>query len=62
MYCVVLDKVCLGRCKGGLRVQTMKEFDFSLVSKWCWRTKIDQGELWYKVLSHEFRVKTGLVQ
>jgi len=27
----------------------MREFNFALLGKWCWRMYGDQGNMWYKV-------------
>jgi len=34
----------------GLGVRRMREFNFALLGKWCWRMLVNKGGLWYTVL------------
>ncbi|AES99611.1 hypothetical protein MTR_5g082820 [Medicago truncatula] len=38
--------------KGAWRfgVRQLRELNFALLGKWCWRLLVDRGGLWYKVL------------
>jgi len=31
-------------------VRQLRELNFALIGKWCWRLLVDRGGLWYKVL------------
>jgi len=42
--------VCLQTEYGGLGVRQLKEFNFALLGKWCWRMLVDRGGFWYRVL------------
>jgi len=44
------NTVCLRKEYGGLGVRQLREFNWSLIGKWCWRLLVDKGGFWYRVL------------
>jgi hypothetical protein len=38
-----------------LRVRMIREFNLVLLSKWCWRLKIENRSLWYRTLVARYR-------
>jgi len=40
----------LNKVSGGLGVRQLKEFNVTLLGKWCWRMLVEGGGLWYRVL------------
>jgi len=42
--------VCLQKEYGGLGVRQLREFNYALLGKWCWRMLVDRGDFWYRVL------------
>jgi hypothetical protein len=44
------DTICSKKENGGLGVRRIREFNFALLGKWCWRMKVEKMSLWYKVL------------
>ena len=37
--------ICLSKENGGLGVMQLREFNLSLLGKWCWRLLVDRGGL-----------------
>jgi hypothetical protein len=44
----------MGKEHGGLRVRQMREFNITLLGKWCWRLLVDRGGMWYRVLAARY--------
>jgi len=36
------DSICMSKEVGGLGVKRLKEFNISLLAKWCWRCLVDR--------------------
>jgi hypothetical protein len=53
------DKICREREEGGLGVRRIREFNFSLLGKWCWRLYVNQDCLWFKVLVAKYGLEDG---
>jgi len=56
--------LCLPSEEGGLGVRRLREFNVSLLEKWCWRMLVDKEGLWYRVLKARYgevggRLKEG---
>jgi hypothetical protein len=56
-----MGKVCLEKESGGLRVRRVKEFNLSLLGKWCWRLFNEPKRLWCKVLKAKYGSRNGQV-
>jgi hypothetical protein len=56
-----MGKVCLEKESGGLRVRRVKEFNLSLLGKWCWRLFNEPKRLWCKVLKAKYGSRDGQV-
>ena len=41
--------ICSRRELGGLGVRRLREFNVSLLGKWCWRLLVERGSLWHRV-------------
>jgi hypothetical protein len=55
------DKVCQNKENGGLGVRRVREFNLSLLGKWCWRMLVDHEGLWFKVLVAKYGLEDGSV-
>ncbi|KAK2414519.1 hypothetical protein QL285_037103 [Trifolium repens] len=55
------DKICLDKEYGGLGVRKVKEFNISLLGKWCWRLLQEPESLWFKVLAAKYGMRDGQV-
>jgi hypothetical protein len=44
-----------------LGVRRIRDFNYALLGKWCWRLLIDRDSLWYRVLSARYGVEDGRV-
>lgn len=57
------DSVCQSKEDGGLGVRRLREFNLSLLGKSCWRSLVEKGGLWYRVLMARYgeggRLKEG---
>jgi len=53
--------VCSRKKVGGLGVRRIREFNFALLGKWCWRLLVDRECLWFRVLSARYGVEGGQV-
>jgi hypothetical protein len=42
-----------------LGVRRLREFNISLLGKWCWRMLVDKGGLWYHVLKARYGEEGG---
>jgi len=42
--------VCLQKEFGGLEVRQLREFNYALLGKWCWRMLVDRCGFWHRVL------------
>ncbi|KAJ9555882.1 hypothetical protein OSB04_010496 [Centaurea solstitialis] len=47
---------------GGLNVGSLKESNWSLLCKWWWRFRVEEGALWVKVIKSIFGEDGGLVK
>lgn len=43
----------------GSRFKKIREFNLSLLHKWCWRLRQEKRCLWYSVLASRYGVKGG---
>jgi len=41
--------VCLQKEYGGLGVRQLRELNYALLGKWCWRMLVDWGDFWYGI-------------
>ncbi|GAU41975.1 hypothetical protein TSUD_306810 [Trifolium subterraneum] len=55
------DKICLDKEHEGLGVRRVKEFNISLLGKWCWRLLQEPESLWVQVLAAKYGMKDGQV-
>ncbi|GAU50741.1 hypothetical protein TSUD_99110 [Trifolium subterraneum] len=55
------DKICLDKEYGGLGLRRVKEFNISLLGKWCWRLLQEPESLWFKVLAAKYGTRDGQV-
>jgi len=44
-----------------LAVRRIRDFNFALLRKWCWKLLIDRDSLWYRVLLTRYGVEDGRV-
>ncbi|XP_024636485.1 uncharacterized protein [Medicago truncatula] len=44
------DTICSKKEEGGLGVRRIQEFNLALLGKWCWRMRVENRSLWYRVL------------
>lgn len=56
------DSICLLVNNGGLGVRRLREFNVSLLGKWCWRLLVDKDSLWYRVLKARYGEVCGRIQ
>ena len=35
-------------------MRKLREFNYALLGKWCWRMLVDRGGLWYRVLAARY--------
>jgi len=56
------DSICLPVNYGGLGVRRMREFNLSLLEKWCWRLLGKKEELWYRVLKARYGEVGGCIK
>jgi len=42
-----------------LEVRQLREFNLSLLGKWCWRMLVDRGGFWYRVLASRYGEEAG---
>ena len=45
--------------RGGLGVRRLREFNLSLLGKWCWRMLVEKEGLWYRVLKARYDEEGG---
>jgi len=48
------NTICLRKEYGGLEVRQLREFNLSLLGKWCWRLLVDRCGFWYRVLAARY--------
>ena len=48
------NTICLKKEEGGLEVRRIREFNLALLGKWCWRMRVENRSLWYRVLSAKY--------
>ncbi|RHN70051.1 putative reverse transcriptase zinc-binding domain-containing protein [Medicago truncatula] len=53
------NNICASKINGGLGVRRMREFNVSLLGKWCWRLLVDKGSMWYRVLVARYGEEDG---
>nr|ABN09170.1 hypothetical protein MtrDRAFT_AC183371g10v1 [Medicago truncatula] len=53
------ESVCLNREVGGLGVRRIREFNLSLLGKWCWRMLVNREGLWFRVLTARYGLIGG---
>ena len=53
------DSVCCLREEGGLGVRRLREFNVSLLGKWCWQMLVNKEGLWYRVLQARYGEEGG---
>jgi len=46
--------ICLDKEVGGLGVRRIREFNLSLLGKWCWRLLEDREGLWFRMLAARY--------
>jgi len=49
------DSVSRSKEDGGLGVKRLRQFNLSLLGKWCWRSMVDKYGLWYSVLKARYK-------
>ena len=54
--------VCLRKEYGQLGVRKLREFNLSLLGKWCWRMLVDRGGFWYRVLVARYGEEAGRLE
>ena len=54
--------MCSKKELGGLRVQRVREFNMTLLVKWCSCLLVDKGGLCYKVLTTKYVVEYGQIR
>jgi len=47
---------------GGLAVRQLREFNLSLLGKWCWRMLIDREGYWYRVFVARYGEEAGRLE
>jgi len=55
------DTICLKNENGGFGVRRIKEFNLSLLDKWCWRLKEERWSFWIRVLSAKYGVEGSVI-
>jgi len=53
------ESICLPKEDEGLGVRRLREFNFSLLGKWCWRMLVEKDGLWYRVLKARYGEEGG---
>ncbi|GAU41517.1 hypothetical protein TSUD_302560 [Trifolium subterraneum] len=53
------ESICLRKEYGGLGVRQLKEFNLSLLGKWCWRMLVDREGLRFRVLATRYGMEGG---
>jgi len=56
---VAWNNICDSKEFGELGVRRLREFNISLLGKWCWRLLVDRGSLWYRVLVARYGEEYG---
>jgi len=51
--------VLVRRTGAWVGVRQLREFNLSLLGKWCWRMLVDRGDLWYRVLAARYGEEAG---
>jgi hypothetical protein len=55
------NSICRSQEVGGLGVRRIRDFNVTLLGKWCWRLLVDSDSLWFRVLSASYGVEDGRV-
>jgi len=42
-------------------VRRIREFNLALLAKWCWRMRVKNRSLWYRVLASRYREVGGII-
>jgi len=53
------NTVCQSKKVGGLGVRRIRDFNYALLGKWCWRLLVDRNSLWFRVLLARYGVEGG---
>jgi len=53
------NSVYLSKEVGGLGVRSIREFNYALLGKWCWRLLVDKSSLWFRVLAARYGMEGG---
>jgi len=51
------NTVCQSKEVGGLGVRRIREFNYALLGKWCWRLLVNRNSLWFRVLLARYGVE-----
>jgi len=55
------DTICSKKEDGGLGVRRIREFNLALLGKWCWRMRVENRSLWYRVLTGRYGEVGGII-
>jgi len=55
------DTICSKKEDGGLEVWRIREFNLALLGKWCWRMRVENRSLWYRVLAGRYGEVGGVI-
>jgi len=47
---------------GGLGLRKLREFNSTLLGKWCWRMVVDREGLWFRILTVRYGGVEGRLQ
>jgi len=56
------NTICLRKENGGFGVLKLREFNLSLLGKWCWRLLVDRDGFWYRVLTARYCEEAGRLE
>jgi len=55
------NTICSKKEEGGLGVRMIREFKLALLGKWCWRMRVENMSLWFRVLLDRYGEVGGKV-
>jgi len=61
IYWINWDTICSKKEDGGLGVWRIQEFNLALLGKWCWRMRVENRSLWYRVLAGRYGDIRGII-